>query len=46
VLPGQAPLALSCMGPSSLLGRTRSERELGPALVRMVHAIQLSGVQA
>ncbi len=43
-LPGQAPLAVSCTGPSMLMGRTRSERELGPALVRMAQEIQLSGV--
>lgn len=42
-LPGQAPLAVSCMGPSMLMGRTRSVRELGPALVRMAQEIQLSG---
>lgn len=39
-LPGQAPLAVSCMGPSTLMGRARSERELGPALVRMAQEIQ------
>ncbi|NIE64450.1 IclR family transcriptional regulator [Burkholderia sp. Ax-1719] len=39
-LPGEAPLAVSCMGPSMLVGRARSERELGPALVRMAQDIQ------
>ena len=42
--PGEAPLAVSCMGPSALLGRTRSVRELGPALVRMAQDIRLSKV--
>lgn len=42
-LPGQAPLALSCMGPSLRMSRTRSVRELGPALVRMAQEIQHSG---
>lgn len=42
-LPGQAPLALSCTGPSMRMGRTRSVRELGPALVRMAQEIQHSG---
>ncbi len=41
-LPDQAPLAVSCMGPSMLMGRTRSVRELGPALVRMAQEIQFS----
>jgi IclR family transcriptional regulator, positive regulator for flagellar biogenesis len=41
-LPGEAPLAVSCMGPSMLIGRARSERELGPALVRMAQEIQHS----
>ncbi|WP_051481706.1 IclR family transcriptional regulator [Paraburkholderia nodosa] len=41
-LPGEAPLAVSCMGPSMLVGRARSERELGPALVRMAQEIQHS----
>ncbi|MFT3814935.1 MAG: IclR family transcriptional regulator [Acidovorax sp.] len=41
-LPGQAPLAVSCMGPATLMGRARSERELGPALVRMAQEIQRS----
>jgi len=41
-LPGEAPLAVSCMGPSMLVGRARSERELGPALVRMARDIQHS----
>ena len=41
-LPGEAPLAVSCMGPSMLLGRARSTRELGPALVRMAGEITLS----
>ncbi|MGH6626856.1 MAG: IclR family transcriptional regulator [Burkholderiaceae bacterium] len=41
-LPGQAPLAVSCMGPAMLMGRARSVRELGPALVRMAQEIQLS----
>jgi len=41
-LPNQAPLAVSCMGPSMLTGRTRSVRELGPALVRMAQEIQHS----
>lgn len=39
---GRAPLAVSCMGPASLMGRARSVRELGPALVRMAQEIQLS----
>ncbi|MFT3721650.1 IclR family transcriptional regulator [Pseudorhodoferax sp.] len=39
-LPGRAPLAVSCMGPATLTGRTRSVRELGPALVRMAQEIQ------
>ena len=38
--PGEAPLAVSCMGPSMLIGRSRSVRELGPALVRMAQDIQ------
>jgi IclR family transcriptional regulator, positive regulator for flagellar biogenesis len=41
-LPGEAPMAVSCMGPAMLVGRARSERELGPALVRMAQEIQLS----
>ncbi|QBQ98783.1 IclR family transcriptional regulator [Paraburkholderia pallida] len=41
-LPGEAPLAVSCMGPAMLIGRARSERELGPALVRMAQEIQHS----
>ncbi len=41
-LPDQAPLAVSCMAPSMLMGRTRSVRELGPALVRMAQEIQRS----
>jgi IclR family transcriptional regulator, positive regulator for flagellar biogenesis len=41
-LPGEAPLAVSCMGPAMLIGRARSERELGPALVRMARDIQHS----
>lgn len=41
-LPGQAPLAVSCMGPAMLMGRARSTRELGPALVRMAQEIQCS----
>ncbi len=41
-LPGESPLAVSCMGPSMLVGRARSERELGPALVRMAQEIQHS----
>lgn len=41
LLSGHAPLAVSCMGPSTLVGRARSERELGPALVRMAQEIQL-----
>jgi DNA-binding IclR family transcriptional regulator len=41
-LPGEAPLAVSCMWPSMLIGRTKTERELGPALVRMAQEIQLS----
>ena len=41
-LPGEAPLAVSCMGPSMLIGRARSVRELGPALVRMAQEIQCS----
>jgi DNA-binding IclR family transcriptional regulator len=44
-LPGKSPLAVSCMGPSMLIGRTRSVRELGPALVRMAQDIQLSRAQ-
>ncbi|MCL1861129.1 MAG: IclR family transcriptional regulator [Proteobacteria bacterium] len=39
-LSGQAPLAVSCMGPAMLMGRARSVRELGPALVRMTQKIQ------
>ncbi|ADV00668.1 IclR family transcriptional regulator [Alicycliphilus denitrificans] len=39
---GRAPLAVSCLGPASLMGRARSVRELGPALVRMAQEIQLS----
>lgn len=42
-LPGEAPLAVSCMGPSMLVGRMRSMRELGPALAHMARDIQLSG---
>ncbi len=38
-LPGQAPLAVSCMGPSTLMNRTRTERELGPALVCLAQEI-------
>ncbi|KCV64450.1 transcriptional regulator, IclR family, C-terminal domain protein [Bordetella bronchiseptica 99-R-0433] len=38
--PGLAPLAVSCMGPATRIGRARSTRELGPALVRMVEEIQ------
>lgn len=41
-LPDQAPLAVSCIGPSMLIGRSRSVRELGPALVRMAQEIQYS----
>jgi IclR family transcriptional regulator, positive regulator for flagellar biogenesis len=41
-LRGEAPLAVSCMGPAMLVGRARSERELGPALVRMAQEIQHS----
>ena len=36
------PLAVSCMGPSMLLGHARSVRELGPALVRMAQDIRLA----
>lgn len=39
-LPGQAPLAVSCMGPSTLMNRVRTLRELGPALVCMAQEIQ------
>lgn len=39
-LPGQAPLAISCMGPSTLMNRTRTARELGPALVCLAQEIQ------
>jgi DNA-binding IclR family transcriptional regulator len=39
-LPGQAPLAVSCMGPSTLMNRTRTVRELGPALVCLAQEIQ------
>lgn len=39
-LAGQAPLALSCMGPSTLMNRTRTSRELGPALVSLAQEIQ------
>ncbi|VVE50214.1 IclR family transcriptional regulator [Pandoraea terrigena] len=41
-LPGEAPLAVSCMAPSMLIGRERSLHELGPALVRMAQDIQHS----
>lgn len=43
--PGEAPLAVSCMGPSVLIGRSRSVHELGPALARMAHDIQHSRQQ-
>lgn len=39
-LPGHAPLAISCMGPSTLMNRIRTVRELGPALVCMAQEIQ------
>ena len=39
---GQAPLAVSCLGPATLMGRARSVREIGPALVRMAREIQRS----
>ncbi|MGC3987336.1 MAG: IclR family transcriptional regulator [Pseudorhodoferax sp.] len=41
--PGAAPLAVSCMAPAMRMGRTRSVRELGPALVRMAQEIQRAG---
>lgn len=41
-LPGQAPLAVSCMGPATRLGRVRSVRELGPKLASLAHEIQFS----
>lgn len=40
--PDTSPFAISCMGPSMLLGRTRSVHELGPALARMAQDIRLS----
>lgn len=40
-LEGHAPLAMSCLGPATLISRARSEREIGPALVRMANQIQL-----
>lgn len=40
--PGATPMAVSCMGPSMLVGRTRTMRELGPALVNMAQKIQLT----
>lgn len=45
-LPGEAPLAVSCMGPSMLSSRARRVRELGPALVRIAQDIQLSRDQS
>lgn len=45
-LPGEAPLAVSCMAPSMLVGRERSVHELGPALVRMAQDIQRSRVSS
>lgn len=39
-LTGAAPLAVSCMAPSTRVSRTRSTRELGPALVRLAQEIQ------
>lgn len=44
--PGESPLAVSCMGPSMMLGRARGVRELGPALVRMAQDIGLAQGQA
>lgn len=40
-LSNHSTLALSCVGPATLMGRARSVRELGPALVRMAQEIQL-----
>lgn len=45
-LQGRAPLALSCMGPSKLMNRNRTLRELGPALANMAREIQRQGLQA
>lgn len=39
-VPGEAPLAVSCMRPSKLMGRRESMRELGPALVRVAQEIR------
>ena len=40
LLEGQAPFVLACIGASPLMTRARVERELGPRLLAMAHALQ------
>lgn len=41
--PGSTPTAMNCMGPSMLVGRTRTMCEFGSALANMTQKMQLTG---